>query len=191
MFGLCYTWDCLQASRAMYKLSAVQDGMGSLPIATCSCTPRLATPSPQTRVDPGVTLFLCHFSPSYYLVFLSAATLGPSVIAVCMTVPMQGEDLWELRRHAHADSTDFLAVKKLVQRVFPPCTCSQRPVSQSPLEEVREHSGQQTHPVLGQACLGHKRALPVQSTVQALDMTEEGEEPGRIWVTGRDRCHMP
>ncbi|XP_028634658.1 ATP-dependent DNA helicase Q4 [Grammomys surdaster] len=88
----------------------------------------------------------------------------------------QGEDLWELRRHAHSDSTDFLAVKKLVQRAFPPCTCSQRPVSQSPLEEVREHSGQQTHPVLGQACLGHKRALPVQSTVQALDMTEEAIE---------------
>ncbi|XP_052016406.1 ATP-dependent DNA helicase Q4 isoform X2 [Apodemus sylvaticus] len=88
----------------------------------------------------------------------------------------QGEDLWELRRHAHADGTDFLAVKKLVQSVFPPCTCSQRPVSRSPLEEVREHSGQQTHPVLGQACLGHKRALPVQSTVQALDMTEEAIE---------------
>ncbi|XP_050001239.1 ATP-dependent DNA helicase Q4 [Alexandromys fortis] len=76
----------------------------------------------------------------------------------------QGEDLWELRRHAHADGTDFLAVKKLVQRVFPPCTCTRR------------HNGQQTHPVLGQACQGHKRALPVQSTVQALDMTEEAIE---------------
>nr|Q75NR7.2 RecName: Full=ATP-dependent DNA helicase Q4; AltName: Full=DNA helicase, RecQ-like type 4; Short=RecQ4; AltName: Full=RecQ protein-like 4 [Mus musculus]BAB32696.1 RecQ helicase protein-like 4 [Mus musculus] len=88
----------------------------------------------------------------------------------------QGEDLWELRRHAHADSTDFLAVKRLVQRVFPPCTCSQRPVSKSSPEEVKEHSGQQTYPVLGQACLGHERALPVQSTVQALDMTEEAIE---------------
>ncbi|XP_038197283.1 ATP-dependent DNA helicase Q4 [Arvicola amphibius] len=76
----------------------------------------------------------------------------------------QGEDLWELRRHAHADGTDFLAVKKLVQRVFPPCTCTRR------------HNGQETHPVLGQACQGHKRALPVQSTVQALDMTEEAIE---------------
>lgn len=102
----------------------------------------------------------------------------------------QGEDLWELRRHAHADSTDFLAVKRLVQRVFPPCTCSQRPVSKSSPEEVKEHSGQQTYPVLGQACLGHERALPVQSTVQALDMTEEGKEPSRIWVTGRGWCHL-
>ncbi|CAO2601871.1 ATP-dependent DNA helicase Q4 [Lemmus lemmus] len=76
----------------------------------------------------------------------------------------QGEDLWELRRHVHADGTDFLAVKKLVQRVFPPCPCTRR------------HNGQQTQPVLGPACLGHKRALPVQSTVQALDMTEEAIE---------------
>ncbi|OBS67180.1 hypothetical protein A6R68_04272 [Neotoma lepida] len=88
----------------------------------------------------------------------------------------QGEDLWELRRHAHADGTDFLAVKKLVQRVFPPCTCTRRPMSKSLLEEAKEPNGQQTHPVLGQACLGHKRALPVQSTVQALDMTEEAIE---------------
>ncbi|KAL1767571.1 ATP-dependent DNA helicase Q4 [Sigmodon hispidus] len=87
----------------------------------------------------------------------------------------QGEDLCELRRHIHADGTDFLAVKKLVQRVFPPCTCTQRPTSNS-LLEAKEHDGQQTHPVLGQGCLGHKRALPVQSTVQALDMTEEAVE---------------
>ncbi|XP_021072277.1 ATP-dependent DNA helicase Q4 [Mus pahari] len=86
----------------------------------------------------------------------------------------QGEDLWELRRHAHADSTDFLAVKKLVQRVFPPCTCSQRLMS--PPEDIREHKGQQRDPVLGQTCPGHERALPVQSTVQALDMTEEAIE---------------
>lgn len=99
---------------------------------------------------------------------------------------MQGEDLWELSRHVHADSTDFLAVKKLVQRVFPACSCAQRPMS--PLEEVKEHSGQQTYPVLGLACLGHKRALPVQSTVLALDMKEEGKEPCVIGVTGRGCC---
>ncbi|XP_035315181.1 ATP-dependent DNA helicase Q4 isoform X1 [Cricetulus griseus] len=88
----------------------------------------------------------------------------------------QGEDLWELRRHAHADGIDFLAVKKLVQRVFPSCTCTRRPMSKPMLEEAKEHNSQQIHPVLGQACLGHKRAFPVQSTVQALDMTEEAIE---------------
>ncbi|XP_005086063.2 ATP-dependent DNA helicase Q4 isoform X2 [Mesocricetus auratus] len=88
----------------------------------------------------------------------------------------QGEDLWELRRHAHADGTDFLAVKKLVQRVFPSCTCTQRPMSKPLLEETKERDSQQTHPALRQACPGHTRAFPVQSTVQALDMTEEAIE---------------
>ncbi|CAH6791102.1 ATP-dependent DNA helicase Q4 [Phodopus roborovskii] len=88
----------------------------------------------------------------------------------------QGEDIWELRRHAHAEGTDFLAVKKLVQRVFPSCTCTQRSMSKSLLEGAKEHNDQQTHPVLEQACLGHERAFPVQSIVQALDMTEEAIE---------------
>lgn len=108
-----------------------------------------------------------------------------------MTVPLQGEDLWELRRHAHADGTDFLAVKKLVQWVFPPCMCSQRPMSKAPTEETKEHSGQQTYPILGRTCLGHKRALPVQSTVEALDMTEEGKGLGRISSIGRGCLHCP
>ncbi|XP_052604115.1 ATP-dependent DNA helicase Q4 isoform X4 [Peromyscus californicus insignis] len=98
----------------------------------------------------------------------------------------QGEDLWELRRHAHADGTDFWAVKRLVQRVFPPCTCTPRPVTKSLLEEAREHDGQPVPPEVGPACPGHKRALPVQSTVQALDMTEEGKEPRRCG-DGRER----
>lgn len=166
MFGLCYTWDCLQTSRAMCKRSVVQDVMGSPPIVTCSCSHRLAPHLPRGYTLPTP----CHFGPSCNPVFLAAATLAPNCMH--MTVSMQGEDLWELRRHAHADGIDFLAVKKLVQLVFPPCACTRR------------HNGQQTHPVLGQACQGHKRALPVQSTVQALDMTEEGKEPRRYGVQG-------
>ncbi|KAB1253817.1 ATP-dependent DNA helicase Q4 [Camelus dromedarius] len=42
----------------------------------------------------------------------------------------QGEDLWELRRHVHANTVDFLAVKKLAQCVFPLCACAQRPPEQ-------------------------------------------------------------
>ncbi|XP_043834477.1 ATP-dependent DNA helicase Q4 isoform X2 [Dromiciops gliroides] len=37
----------------------------------------------------------------------------------------QGEDLRELRRHIYADTVDYLTLKKLVHRVFPPCTCSE------------------------------------------------------------------
>uniref|UniRef100_A0A8C5KT30 DNA 3'-5' helicase n=1 Tax=Jaculus jaculus TaxID=51337 RepID=A0A8C5KT30_JACJA len=87
----------------------------------------------------------------------------------------QGEDLRELRRHAHADGTDFLAVKKLVQRVFPPCACTQRPVAKSPPQETKYSSHQVAH-MQGPACQGHERALPVQPTVQALDMPMEAIE---------------
>lgn len=103
---------------------------------------------------------------------------------------MQGEDLRELRRYVHAHATDFLAVKKLVQRVFPRCTCSQRISEQagggspqrcpakSP-QEARQPSGEHTA-----RCPGHERVLPVQPTAQALDMTEEGENPGGYWARG-------
>ncbi|XP_048215054.1 ATP-dependent DNA helicase Q4 isoform X1 [Perognathus longimembris pacificus] len=99
----------------------------------------------------------------------------------------QGEDLQELRRHVHAASTDFLAVKKLVQRVFPPCTCTWlppeqgegsigvKPTAESSLREAKP-SGQQAAPVPGPACPGHERALPMQPIVEVLDMPEEAIE---------------
>ncbi|GAB5584350.1 ATP-dependent DNA helicase Q4 [Prionailurus iriomotensis] len=96
----------------------------------------------------------------------------------------QGRDLQELRRHVHAEASDFLAVKKLVQCSFPPCTCTharqppeqegaksrERPVTVSPSE-----AEQASNRGLAQ-CLGHERALPVQPLVQALDMPEEAIE---------------
>lgn len=105
-------------------------------------------------------------------------------------VLLQGEDLWELRRHVHASATDFLAVKKLVQRAFPPCACSRRRSGQergespdrhlasaSATESLREdRQPGNEHTV---RCPGHKRALPVQPIVQALDLPEEGERRGQ------------
>ncbi|KAJ8778127.1 hypothetical protein J1605_013987 [Eschrichtius robustus] len=99
----------------------------------------------------------------------------------------QGEDLWELRRHVHANVIDFLAVKRLVQRVFPPCACTRQPPEQQGDESGERHSGRvlvatspqdADHPSLEHTtrCPGHKRALPVQPTVQALDMPEEAIE---------------
>nr|KAF6276944.1 RecQ like helicase 4 [Pipistrellus kuhlii] len=79
----------------------------------------------------------------------------------------QGEDLRELRRHVHANAIDFLAVKKLVQRAFPPCACAQR------LSEQEGGSSEQPSCEQTARCPGHKRALPVQPTVQALDLPEE------------------
>ncbi|XP_039702067.1 ATP-dependent DNA helicase Q4 isoform X3 [Pteropus medius] len=96
----------------------------------------------------------------------------------------QGEDLWELRRHVHANATDFLAVKKLVQCAFPPCACPRQLSGQEGGESQDKHSASafvtesrredkqpgNEHTV---RCPGHKRALPVQPTVQALDLPEE------------------
>ncbi|XP_037658931.1 ATP-dependent DNA helicase Q4 isoform X6 [Choloepus didactylus] len=100
----------------------------------------------------------------------------------------QGEDLCELRRHAHAEAVDFLAVKKLVQRVFAPCACARPPLRQEGgvgterapgttyPQEAEQPSSQDTAPAPRRACRGHERALPVQPTVQALDMPEEAIE---------------
>ncbi|KAM6171553.1 ATP-dependent DNA helicase Q4 isoform 2-T2 [Erethizon dorsatum] len=99
----------------------------------------------------------------------------------------QGEDLRELRRHVHADGADFLAMKKLMQCVFRPCTCTQqegqeggnngtRPAAESPPQEAKQHDGCPAAFGQGRACPGHERALPVQPTVQALDMPEEAIE---------------
>lgn len=38
---------------------------------------------------------------------------------------VQGGDLHELRRHIYADTVDYFAVKRLIQKVFPPCKCKQ------------------------------------------------------------------
>ncbi|XP_045060831.2 ATP-dependent DNA helicase Q4 isoform X2 [Desmodus rotundus] len=85
----------------------------------------------------------------------------------------QGEDLRELRRHVHANATDFLAVKKLVQCVFPPCSCAQRLSEQEGGVRQERHLSKQPNREQTARCQGHWRALPVQPTIQALDMPEE------------------
>ncbi|XP_015342144.1 ATP-dependent DNA helicase Q4 isoform X8 [Marmota marmota marmota] len=126
----------------------------------------------------------------------------------------QGQDLQELRRHVHANGADFLALKKLVQRLFPPCSCTpqppeqeggrngMRPTAGAPLQEAKQHSGHSAAPVRGQVCPGHARALPIQQIVQALDMPEEAIETllcylelhPRHWLellpTTYSRCHL-
>ncbi|XP_059205936.1 ATP-dependent DNA helicase Q4 isoform X2 [Centropristis striata] len=47
----------------------------------------------------------------------------------------EGEDLHELRRHIYADTVDYYTVKKLVQKVFPPCKCKQIHQKQQELEK--------------------------------------------------------
>ncbi|KAI4566025.1 hypothetical protein MJT46_019712, partial [Ovis ammon polii x Ovis aries] len=113
----------------------------------------------------------------------------------------QGQDLRELRRHVHANAVDFFTVKRLVQRVFPPCSCARQPPEQeggrskeeclagAPVAASAQDPGQPSVPHTPR-CPGHERVLPVQPTVQALDMPEEGEEQGharRGWGSHRPR----
>ncbi|XP_016348107.1 ATP-dependent DNA helicase Q4 [Sinocyclocheilus anshuiensis] len=141
----------------------------------------------------------------------------------------EGADLHELRRHIYADTVDFYTVKKLVQKVFPPCKCRQiqqkrqdfaqaAEVSDSELlemevcEDTDPHQQQlsetvtptdqqppQTHAPhehnkptqtteesdgglklsdvrVQRACHTHERAIPMQETVETLDITEESLE---------------
>ncbi|KAK5854998.1 hypothetical protein PBY51_005140 [Eleginops maclovinus] len=50
----------------------------------------------------------------------------------------EGEDLHELRRHIYSDTVDYFTVKKLVQKVFPPCKCKQIHQKQQELEQDME-----------------------------------------------------
>ncbi|XP_049710319.1 ATP-dependent DNA helicase Q4 isoform X5 [Elephas maximus indicus] len=94
----------------------------------------------------------------------------------------QGEDLQELRRHVHAHTVDFLTVKRLVQTVFPPCSCAHpSPEGGGKREQVTlppetRQCGSQDTPSGSSACLGHTRALPVQPMEQTLDMPQEAIE---------------
>ncbi|XP_041759672.1 ATP-dependent DNA helicase Q4 [Coregonus clupeaformis] len=169
----------------------------------------------------------------------------------------EGGDLHELRKHIYADTVDHYTVKKLVQKVFPPCKCRQIHQKQQDLARAQEEvddsemielmdtcgeipaetpehitetgqntpveqleqariptedkdvptlqplDGEQKHPPESsvpfpqradgkheeeeqtgggddwpttRVCHTHERAIPMQDTVEALDITEEGLE---------------
>ncbi|XP_048338647.1 ATP-dependent DNA helicase Q4 [Sphaerodactylus townsendi] len=102
----------------------------------------------------------------------------------------EGEDLHELRRHIYADTVDYFAVKRLVQKVFPRCKCwklrqkqqevnKDHEVEDAEMLAVSEASGEElldTEEGKPRVCHKHERAIPIQQTVEALDFREEGIE---------------
>ncbi|KAG9472994.1 hypothetical protein GDO78_015296 [Eleutherodactylus coqui] len=108
----------------------------------------------------------------------------------------ESQDLDELRRHVYADSVDYFMVKKLVQRVFPTCRCQELESKREALSrdyevddaemiefleqcengEGKESSLNATELQVERVCHGHERALPIEETVQALDVREESIE---------------
>uniref|UniRef100_A0A8C4YMJ3 DNA 3'-5' helicase n=1 Tax=Gopherus evgoodei TaxID=1825980 RepID=A0A8C4YMJ3_9SAUR len=110
----------------------------------------------------------------------------------------EGGDLHELRRHIYADTVDFFTIKKLVQKVFPRCKCLELHRKQQDLNRVRNEpssdqieeqacrddrmSGQQ------RVCYKHERAIPMQQTVESLDIREEGIETLLCYLELHPQC---
>ncbi|XP_051926271.1 ATP-dependent DNA helicase Q4 isoform X1 [Hippocampus zosterae] len=137
----------------------------------------------------------------------------------------EGMDLHELRRHIYSDTVDYYTVKRLVQKVFPPCKCRQiqrkrqqlirEDVSDAEMMEIDDRETGRNAParqemvqsaddghkiddtdakevsveIVGdqevgstsewpveRLCHTHERAMPIQETVETLDITEEGIE---------------
>uniref|UniRef100_A0A8C3I3Z2 DNA 3'-5' helicase n=1 Tax=Chrysemys picta bellii TaxID=8478 RepID=A0A8C3I3Z2_CHRPI len=87
----------------------------------------------------------------------------------------EGGDLHELRRHIYADTVDFFTIKKLVQKVFPRCKCLELHRRQQDLSRQR-------------VCYKHERAIPVQQTVESLDIREEGIETLLCYLELHPQC---
>ncbi|KAM4700283.1 ATP-dependent DNA helicase Q4 isoform 2-T2 [Discoglossus pictus] len=109
----------------------------------------------------------------------------------------EAQDLHELRRHVFADTVDYFTVKKLVQSVFPRCKCRDIHKKQEALSRGGEVDDGEMMELLDQCdqeerggcdalspksvavervCYRHERAIPIEETVQRLDIREEGIE---------------
>ncbi|XP_053310854.1 ATP-dependent DNA helicase Q4 isoform X2 [Spea bombifrons] len=103
----------------------------------------------------------------------------------------EAQDLDELRRHVYADSMDYFTLKRLVQRVFPKCKCRDIHRKQEALkracevddsemmdimEACEEPAGPCAKEQTVRVCHMHERAFPIEESVQALDVREEGLE---------------
>lgn len=102
----------------------------------------------------------------------------------------RGNDLSELRRHIFSNSIDRHVIRKLLKKVFVPCSCSQHlkfsnPEVQRELENVNFDTsdddvamdisveGAKEICVKPRMCLGHETSFSIDETVQLLDIPEE------------------
>ncbi|XP_066588951.1 ATP-dependent DNA helicase Q4 [Prorops nasuta] len=68
----------------------------------------------------------------------------------------ENSDKWELQRHIYANGVDRHMIRKLLQKVFLPCSCTN-----------------EADKAAGRRCPGHEVAIPIDETVRALDIPEE------------------
>uniref|UniRef100_UPI00398F59C0 ATP-dependent DNA helicase Q4 isoform X2 n=1 Tax=Pristiophorus japonicus TaxID=55135 RepID=UPI00398F59C0 len=121
----------------------------------------------------------------------------------------EGGDMNELRRHIYADTVDYYTVKKLVQKVFPPCKCREIHQKQQniiscgaiaddemmeipdPSEETTPEEALPLEEFDGSSlriCHRHERAMPIQTTVEMLDIREEGIETLLCYLELHPQC---
>nr|XP_034170943.1 ATP-dependent DNA helicase Q4 isoform X1 [Osmia lignaria] len=70
--------------------------------------------------------------------------------------PKEDGDKWELRRHIYANGVDRHSIRRLLQKVFVPCSCAKI--------QAKDRNYR---------CPGHEVAIPVDETVIALDISAE------------------
>nr|XP_012153028.1 PREDICTED: ATP-dependent DNA helicase Q4 [Megachile rotundata] len=68
----------------------------------------------------------------------------------------EDSDKWELRRHIYANGVDRHSIRRLLQKVFVPCSCSKIRIKDA-----------------NYRCPGHEVAIPIDETVIALDISAE------------------
>uniref|UniRef100_A0A1A9X0I5 ATP-dependent DNA helicase Q4 n=1 Tax=Glossina brevipalpis TaxID=37001 RepID=A0A1A9X0I5_9MUSC len=83
----------------------------------------------------------------------------------------KGNDKNELRRHIYANSIDRHVIRKLLQRVFVPCSCEGSKSSNSRQKEVsKDHNDMKS---VRTTCPGHEIGFSIEKTVEALDIPQE------------------
>ena len=77
---------------------------------------------------------------------------------------IQGDDIYELRRFAYDSTTETDCLKKLVEKIFPKCSCQETPDS-VPLRASQKVSGKSQR-----NCSGHEVDLRIEEMEQVMDI---------------------
>ncbi|XP_017074199.1 uncharacterized protein LOC108109904 [Drosophila eugracilis] len=80
----------------------------------------------------------------------------------------KGGDQSELRRHVYANSIDRHVIRKLLQKIFVPCSCDKDASKRPELPIPLEGDGPRAH-----VCPGHEIGFSVEKTVEMLDIPAE------------------
>ena len=115
--------------------------------------------------------------PAYCHVFIDKEVCFVLISNMCIYAHThtQGKDLSELRRHAYSNTVDPYAVKHLIRKAFPICKCKEQKQGSSPDTSDLSTDPPHSPPKLATPrwCAGHEVTIPIETTVQKLDVKEE------------------